>query len=294
MGRSLARHEYDAETRAVTKARALIAAVLLGLGLLPAAGCSWMAGDSLSLGRAVIREPADWWSRTNQVLSVYSRRAEQLDAAFDKLHFSHDRAAALIGLDPKAVRPVYCYLLDDEQLWADLSAKYVIHSNTVSLTSGNEMICLVTGTDDLAGDALPHELIHVLIRQSEMKLPLALEEGMALYFGWEINLEYHLSRGAIVQKKKKVLQRESLLAVDELFQVTSYPKDNEALETFYVQSERCVRAINELIGTAAMPEFLRQVGQGDRPWRTVLANSFSCGSEQLAWVEQVTSRPSEQ
>ena len=79
MGRRTERHEHDAETRAAMKPRALIAAGLLNLGLLLAAGCSWVTGDSLPLGHAVVRAPADWWSRTNQALSVYSGRPVSLD-----------------------------------------------------------------------------------------------------------------------------------------------------------------------------------------------------------------------
>ena len=116
---------------------------------------------------------------------------------------------------------------------------------------------------------------------------------MALYFGWEINLEYHLSCGEVVQKKKSRPSRGPWMGLDALLQVTAYPREPDALMIFYAQSERLVQAVNELIGTPAMVDFLWQTGRAGRGCREVLTEEYGCGAEQMAWVERVVSAPSE-
>lgn len=285
--------------RAGTRAawwRSVIAGLLICTGGLSfPSGCSKdsRGTESFPMGREVIRDPALWWCRSNDMLIVYAQNPESLKDASDAISFSRRKAESLIGIESNAEQTICYYLIRDDALWKELSTKYAIHTNTVSLTAGNEVICLIHDRETLTGDAIPHEMIHVVIHQSGLHLPLALEEGMALYFGWEINLEYHLSRGNIVQKKKNKLNSESLLAVDDLFQVSSYPQNPSALDAFYVQSERYIQAVHTLIGTAMIPDFLRKAEQGGRPWRDILAVDYQCSSDQLAWVERVTARPIE-
>ncbi|MDD2237432.1 MAG: hypothetical protein PHG65_09535, partial [Kiritimatiellae bacterium] len=136
--------------------RSGLAALLLGL--LPGmTGCSDVYREVLDrpLGREVIRDPSAWWGATEGNATVYAQNPELLQEALDKISFSRTRAARLVGAPVEAEQDVCFYLVQDKALWRELSQKYAIHSNTVSLAVGNEVVCLARTREELVGDAAP-------------------------------------------------------------------------------------------------------------------------------------------
>ena len=133
--------------------------------LLVLMGCSggFFHSDDAPLGREVIRNPAEWWCKSNDTVVVYAQNPEILASGFKKAVYLQRKAAMLLRTDTQPLAPIYVYLLQDPVAWDELSAKYAIHTNTVSLTVGSEVVTLARDREDLFSDAVPHELIHVVI-----------------------------------------------------------------------------------------------------------------------------------
>jgi len=239
------------------------------------------------LGRILIQEPAQWWCVSNNLFQIFSRDESMLDTINKKTTYSFEKAKELLGVD-QPVAPPTLYVMSDMERWNELIHEHNLLSEGVSLQSGREILLLIQDKDDFSRDAVPHELIHYIIHEQQLRLPLALEEGIALHFGWAINLDAHLSQGNVVTRHQRPVAPDNYIDFDHLVSLEAYPENTSEMKAFYYQSERFVRAINTLVPSKEFPAFIKKVGTGDKNWQDVLLEEYDCTPEQIKWVRGMT------
>jgi hypothetical protein len=255
-------------------------------------GCGLREVEDYPLRAAVLREGADWGMLSNRYVMVFATDAGAGQEALRKATYARHKVGRLLRAGDRAETlanepPFAVYLVDSTQSWERLLRDYRLRQEGISMSSGREILVLRRDERVALKDSIPHEMVHGMIRQRQLEIPLALEEGMALHFGWEINLAYHLENGQVVEKKRREPESEALYTLRELMDVQAYPADPQRLRAFYYQSDRLVRALVELLGTKMCVQYAQECGQSGKNWQDVLQSGYNCSEQQLEWLQRV-------
>jgi hypothetical protein len=251
-------------------------------------GCGAPDTDGVSrFGRRVLEAGGDNWERTvSDHLVCYVQSMDDLRAITRKAEFAFTEAGRALDL-PLPAEPAYLYVLSDTEAWLRLQRRAHLRFDGIALQSGMDFVILNTGTNFPLRDDIPHEVVHLRLRQAYGdRLPLALEEGLAVFIGWEINLSYHLLHGEILSRSEATIPHEHLLLLEELTTAERYPAEPARTRAFYRQAALWVRAIAGLIGEENLGTFVRSVAQGEGSWQEILNTKYEADERDLAMVRR--------
>lgn len=270
----------------------LLAAAAAGMGLtlflLHALGPS---PDGMTrLGRRVLKAGGDKWRMaSSEHFNGYAPDDALSDLLLRKAEHASREVEEALSLPPVAGR-AHCFLITDSNLWDSVRQHGGWRTDGRALQYGGEFVIFLPKSEAEMEDAIPHEIVHYRLRQSyENRLPLALEEGLANYLGWEITLKWHLRNGTIITRTRPRLPVESLWNLNDLVSAPSYHQDAERNRAFYRQSEEWVRSIVSMIGPESLGEFVRLVFSGEMAWDRALRERWHLTDQQMdklaVWAE---------
>lgn len=245
--------------------------------------------DDRSLRKLIIEDSSDWWSVSNKQFLLYAQERPTLDHIEKMASYSIEAVKRIFAVKELVQSPTL-YVIDEEKRWNTLISEEGLLSEGVSLQSGCEIVLFIKNEKELLGDSVSHEIIHYILHDQGFSLPLALEEGLALHYGWGINLNAHLAEGNVVTRKQKWVEPDDCIDFDELLAYEMYPTNAIQVKAFYDQSERLVRGISRLLDDKDIPAFYRKVGLGeDKDWQKLLSEEYGCTPSQLTWLRGTTS-----
>ena len=178
--------------------------------------------------------------------------------------------------------PMHLLVFSQEKQWRKFLARAGLFAHSQALSSGNA-IFLYRGAEVRDLSDLAHELVHVGLERRYGKLPLWLDEGLALQWSEELTQEFYSLRNRYVASKKDEQRVET-----EDFDITElkeYPKSVEAQGYFYRRSKAMVDRLQGLLGDEAFIQYLQAITQTQTDWRVLLKDDFNISVEQLAMVE---------
>lgn len=169
---------------------------------------------------------------------------------------------------PTPVRKAVVLLVGDQAAWTNLAARGEFRPDGEGVQVGREVFIRV-GADHADG-RVAHELAHFVLREAVgRKLPLCLEEGLALRWGWKALLDGPSARPA--PRRIEALSPERLTRWDLLFAVSRYPADAAEAVAFYRQAEESVAALEARFGERGVAQLAREVGKAGGDLQRVLA-----------------------
>jgi hypothetical protein len=184
-------------------------------------------------------------------------------------------AVALAGLQPRfqtAPTPTRVLIFNrrkDSQPYFDLLLnRKNANAAGVFVAQKNGGTMLIDDTRDWRADRTPyHELIHTLLADTEQRVPLWLEEGLAEYFSNADVLSGTIRAGMPIKQHVDVLRRKTAMPLATLFDIR---RENDAYNApagqavFYAESWA---AVNWLMQTDrdAFYDFLRDLESGVAP-----------------------------
>ena len=239
--------------------------------------------DGMSrLGRGVLKTGGDEWEiAATEHFTGYAPSAELVELLLRKAE--HASREVEIALDiPPLTNHAHCFLITDSNLWKTVRQRGGWRTDGRALQYGNEFVLFIPDAETEMEDSIPHEIVHFRLRQVYAnREPLALEEGLASYLGWEITLEWHLGGGKIITRVQPRLPGETLWSLNELVSAQAYDQNADRNRAFYRQSEEWVRGIVSLIGPESLGEFVRIVFDGEMTWDRALREKWGLSDLQM-------------
>ncbi len=129
-------------------------------------------------------------------------------------------------------------------------------------------------------------------------MPLWLEEGLAVWLGWEIALAYQETRHFRLYRQQEPVPDEHRIPWSVLFALDRYPEKPVHMAAFYRQTGALMQEITDGIGEERLREFVEGMVRKRRLLRDVLVEDYEWTPEDVdamkERVERVVKKPAEQ
>ena len=178
--------------------------------------------------------------------------------------------------------PLHLLVFSQEKQWRKFLAKAGLFPHSQALFTGHAIYLYRGGAVRDLSD-LAHEMVHLGLKRRFSRLPLWLDEGLALQWSEELTHEFYSLRNRYVASKKDTKRVET-----EDFDITAltvYPKSPEAQGYFYRRSKAMVDRLQGLLGDEVFIQYLEAVSQTKLGWRELLKKDFNISVEQLRMIE---------
>jgi hypothetical protein len=169
---------------------------------------------------------------------------------------------------------VNIFFISDEAAWSKIVRERGARPDGLAMIVGREIFLRHDPEQAARPDRLAHELTHFVLHQNfGEKIPLWLDEGLALRIGSAVSRAYRATRGRRIEGVWPALEWPPEESLESLTSRASVPDDPETARLFYRASEEMVAWIDQRLSSAQMREFIAAVARGD-PWQVVLSNSL--------------------
>lgn len=238
------------------------------------------------LAKAVLRErAADWKHIPGRYLMAHALGLDEAPKLVSEADFAYERVGELLRLPARTNRP-HLFLIRNERVWRDALQAGGVRAEGVSVQNQDEVYVLYNGRHGLEPVLIPHEMVHLRLWETYgRRLPLWLEEGLALSLAWQTAGEYRQTSELRLVRNLPALDAASLLSVDDLTRLDHYPSDQESLRAFYRQAEGLVRGIRAAVPNERWPAFLERAAGEPEKWAQILQEEFGCSQEAVANLE---------
>jgi len=143
---------------------------------------------------------------------------------------------------------MHLFVIGDKQLWEKCIHRYAqkIHAKAFSFNR-NIFVYSMHEKGEYPSD-ISHEMMHILLHSKYSKgIPLWLEEGLALHYGFEMTKDFQSLQG----KGLSMIAYQGKSAKVDIFKQVSYPDAAEEVKTFYRQSRKAVGYLLHSLGEEA-------------------------------------------
>jgi len=269
----------------------VLVAVFLLVGMW---GCGRGAAfEGLSeLGKEILGEaPQSWSHLEGKFLMVHAQSAETLKRAAEWSDAAYRALGEQLDLSPVAEK-AHLFIVEDEATWEAALRRTGLRPDGLALHLHNEVYVSGRGTDARLKVQLAHEIVHLRLWQHYgERLPLWLEEGLALHLGWRMARTYHAADARTLSRSARAVAEREFIPVERLVRRTTYPEESAAARAFYREAEELVRLLHEELGDEGLSLYVRRMAENPPGWRRVLQQSFSWSEERIqSLAEQVRAR----
>ncbi len=176
-------------------------------------------------------------------------------------------------------RKCHIYVFLNEQAWRDFAKHGRLDAWTGGVCTGRELFFKSRPHFKFQGTTLPHELSHlVFYRFIGGDIPLWLNEGLAEFEGIRLYRGYLKARDYELKGVPDRLDRARYIPLAQLTSAIDYPKTQEAVLAFYIESQRLVNFLyHEHGGMPPLMQFLKLSSKGARfesAWSEVYGKKY--------------------
>lgn len=277
---------------------AVRAAVLLALAAIaPAPGQQWIDYDVRPWNRLphrTLSRPGQdlldrlrgrWIHGRNGPVTVHAVSMAALDDVIREAAFTYAYVGRELAL-PQDGEFLHVFVVEDPALWKDWGAQYAWREDGLALLKGHEIYLLRAAAAERRID-IAHEMVHFLLRAHGFgRLPLWLEEGLAMHLGSRAAAAYSARRDRELVRRFPPLDRSSVIPVDELTRMHTYPRDPALMPAFYRQSEILVRLVLRYTGRASLRDLLNAFNGNNAAWNHVLQRRFGLSGQDTESIKK--------
>ncbi len=220
---------------------------------------AWINMPDKGIGRAAKKllraRRGAWIHARHQSIFIHGTTIQSVDRIICQAAAVIPRVTRVLGVED-GERPIHIFIVDDVAHWDDLMKASGWREDSQAVSVGKSLF-LKSGTNLHNRIDLTHELVHYFIQHDlPHALPLWLEEGLAMYWGWELTADYFRTLGLHMHRQQKPPATGNLFALQELLSQLTYPTDPERNRAFYYQSEVLMKALYERLGDEGLRELL--------------------------------------
>ncbi len=228
-------------------------------------------------------DAGEWYYAESPHIIIYAHSIREIDQCFAQAEYSFREIARLLDVSETA-KKAHLILIHHQWVWDKLTEKGRLRPDGLAFQNGREIFLFAD--DGLHETRVPHELVHFRLRETYSRLPLWLEEGLAMQYGWTIARSWAELQGVSLTRDLPAIEAPYQLSLDELTAIRDYPDKVFPAQAYYRECEETIRAIIERIGMANVGKFLKQVAGEGRNWREVLEKDFKLGEGGVYFIER--------
>ena len=233
------------------------------------------------------QDPGSWYYAESAHVIAYSHQLRDLDVSISQAEFAFDELGRALPVAATG-RKAHIILIKNFVAWRALVENWGMRPDGNAFQQGKEIFLMAT--EAIHPTRIPHEVAHFRLRDSFRPLPLWLEEGLALHYGWSIARDWSRERGQPITRRLDALEESHPLSLDAATALTEYPAGRPDCQSFYRYSEELVAAIGEEVTEAKMGEFVKAMQEPGADWRTVLAGTFGVSAANVAGITALVER----
>lgn len=239
------------------------------------------------LGRAVMRGSAGSWIHAETgTFTYHAATRERLDWVIREAEWTYAEVSRRLGLPPASERGHF-FVVENKGDWARVMRAAGRREYGVALHVGREVFLLRDAHAGTSYLAIPHEMVHYRLWQEyDREVPLWLEEGLAVWLGWDVAQAYQDTRYLKLYRQQEPVQEEHWIPWPTLLALERYPDRPVRMAAFYRQTGQLVREIIEGIGDERLREFVETMMREQRSLREVLVEEFEWSAEEVAAMKE--------
>lgn len=229
---------------------------------------------------------AEWLHAETDHYVVHGTDDRLMHQVAYELEFAHGECDRYFGTCVDTNKG-HVFVIDDQELWNALLRSGKSRHVSMALHVESNVFVYRDGVDPFDSIKIPHELIHMRVRQKYgPDCPFWAEEGLAEHLGWVIANRYHRYR----YQRSLVLSLPATAADDvlpwsELESLSTYPDDPQAARQVKRQVQRLGKAILARIGDDKIPLFLNTFLGEKMGLREGLTGHLGVSSEEVNQLE---------
>ncbi len=253
--------------------------------------------DISALGRAVMRGSAGSWIHAETELFTYHTATRQrLERVAREAEWTYADVSRRLGLRAVEERG-HLFVVENEGDWARVMRAAGRRADGVALHVGREIFILRDQHTGASYVDIPHEMVHYRLWQAYGRedLPLWLEEGLAVFLGWESALAYQQTRGLNLYRQQEAVEETDWFPWSELFAMKTYPDKPVRTAAFYRQTGRLLKEVVDGIGEERLGALVETLVHGQQSLRHVLETEYGWSAAEVdamkERVEQAVKQP---
>lgn len=202
-----------------------------------------------SMARAFLKSgDGDWLHGESDLFIYHGRTLRRMERAAHEAEWAYAEVGARLNL-PDPPRRGHIFILEDAATWKEVLRRSGRREDSAALHIHREIFLLCDGERSARYVDIPHEMVHFRLRQAYPdRLPLWLEEGLALFLDWELASAYQANRGLVLFREEAPPPAGAFIGRETLFHMRRYPRDLAEMRAFYRASETWVTALQALLG----------------------------------------------
>lgn len=240
------------------------------------------------IGRDVLSDTDDWLIGRSENFIVFGHKRPLISRAVDEAENALRQAREWLGLTSNTTEPSLLVFIDLEDQWKMLVRGHGIRNDGLAMQIENEMYFKDDPEQNKRPDRVAHEVFHFLLaRTFPSGMPLWLEEGLAIHYGWASAVKMNDQRELIISRQQPALDEKLLVSPEKLLTMKHYPVTEEHGRAFFRQSEELVALLVEKLGDENMAQFVRCMssGNGDALENFRRCAGFADGDERVIFDE---------
>jgi hypothetical protein len=216
---------------------------------------------------------------------VGGRRPPLLIQAVHEVRAAQEYFSQHLGLAAQPQERSVILLIDDRAAWLKLAERSRLRPDGESLQVGREVY--IYATETVRVGRVAHEMTHLLNR-SMHRLPLWLDEGLALHWGWQAIHAAGLA--PYMPRRLEPIPEADLLPLDLLTACVTYPETPRATLGFYREAEEAAITLGQRLGERGLAELACEIVHRSWNWRAALMARGMDDAAIKAWEAEVIQR----
>lgn len=243
------------------------------------------------IGRDMLKNPDDWLIGRSEHFLVFGKSRPHVSAAVDEAENVLIQASEWLGLAYASAEPPLLVFIQDERQWEKLVRLHGVRHDGLALQVDREMYFKDDPELRKRPDRVAHEVMHFLVAVNfPSGLPLWLEEGLAIHYGWQSAVRMNQQRGLAIYRELPPLDDERMLDLESLAGLKRYPIGVEEARAFFIQSEELVAVLAGRLGPEGMANLVRELGVRDGGSIEQIREAAGLDEEGLSAVEDEARR----
>lgn len=228
-----------------------------------------------------------WTHAESRSFMYHAASAALLAATVDEAEWCYTKIASWLPW-PSEQRKGRLFIFDDRVEWEAMMRSGEHRKDGVAFHVGREIYILRGNEIPERYIDLPHEMVHYHVWQTyQNTLPLWLEEGLAVHFGWELASAYQLRQGLRLYRENAEPDQETWLSWDEVLARRTYPADPIKNRAFYWQAGQLVAFLAEVLSDREWVEVVQAFAEDpDVALSAVLHELFGWSSARIDAMKQ--------
>ncbi len=235
--------------------------------------------------RKIVRgRDRSWLHAESRGFIYHASSHARLAAVAEETEYAYGAVTERLGLAAGG-RKAHIYIIESETTWTELIRRSDRREDGLAFHRDHEIFILRDRRRPSGYIDIPHEMVHfALWRKHGGRVPIWLDEGLAVAWGWDIARAYQETKSRQLYREQEPLDYEYVLPWDRLTALNTYPGSAEAVGTFYRQAAALTRAILDRIGPDRAGSFIQAMTRSRADWKQVVTAQFDCIDDDVAMI----------